>query len=560
MDFLNQAAAQVRDLFKSMTPASRITTGLLAAVVSISLVYLFGYQSTGSDDYLLGGQPFSIPQIAKMQAALGEAGLSCELEGAQIKIPSGRSHEYMAALGKAGVLPVREYGDYVQKALNEGGAFDSKLKVNARLMNARLNHLSALISAWPGVETAAVFYDQNSQTGISRKIRAKATINVTPDSPTSLGRQDVANFREYVAGNFGALTPQNVTVNIGGRTYPGTGEDGMGGPMDDAFYSRKRQYEQETAQKIREQFGYIPGFLVSVNAELDSLKSKTETEEKYDPQSIPIQTTRSETTSERSQASPGGVVGVRSNSSGSNDPASVSASSAVANTNKESSEQETNHSVANKKTTHRVYHGYPVLSARATITVPESYYLNVWHGQNKPTDADAVDEAAQAQAAPSKADLEQIEIDIRTSIEKGVAPLLPKVGVGENSIPNVTVISLADLPGEEIPPPSMTARILEWSGRNWSTVSMMGLATFSLVMLRSMVKSVPSTAAEPNAPTADGPSFSVVTDEEDEADDTPTPKRKFARGPSLKDDLAGMVREDPDAAASILRGWISNTG
>ena len=89
---------------------------------------------------------------------------------------------------------------------------------------------------------------------------------------------------------------------------------------------------------------------------------------------------------------------------------------------------------------------------------------------------------------------------------------------------------------------------------------MMGLAMFSLVMLRSMVKSVPSVAVGPNAPTADGPSLSVVAEDDKEGDDTPTPKRKFARGPSLKDDLAGMVREDPDAAASILRGWISNAG
>jgi flagellar biosynthesis/type III secretory pathway M-ring protein FliF/YscJ len=32
----------------------------------------------------------------------------------------------------------------------------------------------------------------------------------------------------------------------------------------------------------------------------------------------------------------------------------------------------------------------------------------------------------------------------------------------------------------------------------------------------------------------------------------------LSRGPSLKDELAELVREDPDAAASILRNWISN--
>ena len=44
MDFLNKAFAQLSDLFRSMTPAARITAGLLLAVVVVSLVYLFRYQ------------------------------------------------------------------------------------------------------------------------------------------------------------------------------------------------------------------------------------------------------------------------------------------------------------------------------------------------------------------------------------------------------------------------------------------------------------------------------------------------------------------------------------
>ena len=37
-------------------------------------------------------------------------------------------------------------------------------------------------------------------------------------------------------------------------------------------------------------------------------------------------------------------------------------------------------------------------------------------------------------------------------------------------------------------------------------------------------------------------------------------KRRLGTGPSLRDELVDMVREDPDAAASILRGWIGNAG
>jgi flagellar biosynthesis/type III secretory pathway M-ring protein FliF/YscJ len=35
---------------------------------------------------------------------------------------------------------------------------------------------------------------------------------------------------------------------------------------------------------------------------------------------------------------------------------------------------------------------------------------------------------------------------------------------------------------------------------------------------------------------------------------------KLKKGVSMKDDLTEIVREDPDAAAAIIRGWIGNAG
>ena len=51
--------------------------------------------------------------------------------------------------------------------------------------------------------------------------------------------------------------------------------------------------------------------------------------------------------------------------------------------------------------------------------------------------------------------------------------------------------------------------------------------------------------------------------EESDGDDesqAPRLKRRISKGPSLKDDLSELVREDPDAAADILRSWISSAG
>ena len=47
MDFLNKSFAQLSELFRSMTPGARITTGLLLAVVVVSMGYLFRQSAAG---------------------------------------------------------------------------------------------------------------------------------------------------------------------------------------------------------------------------------------------------------------------------------------------------------------------------------------------------------------------------------------------------------------------------------------------------------------------------------------------------------------------------------
>ena len=43
-------------------------------------------------------------------------------------------------------------------------------------------------------------------------------------------------------------------------------------------------------------------------------------------------------------------------------------------------------------------------------------------------------------------------------------------------------------------------------------------------------------------------------------EETERPRLRLKKGKSLKDDLVEIVREDPDAAADILRSWIGKAG
>jgi flagellar biosynthesis/type III secretory pathway M-ring protein FliF/YscJ len=44
---------------------------------------------------------------------------------------------------------------------------------------------------------------------------------------------------------------------------------------------------------------------------------------------------------------------------------------------------------------------------------------------------------------------------------------------------------------------------------------------------------------------------------DEEVDEVQRDRLRLKKAASLKDDLVEIVREDPDAAATILRGWIS---
>jgi flagellar M-ring protein FliF len=93
---------------------------------------------------------------------------------------------------------------------------------------------------------------------------------------------------------------------------------------------------------------------------------------------------------------------------------------------------------------------------------------------------------------------------------------------------------------------------------------MLGVAMFSLLVLRSIVTSKPTDAGA--VPAAGAPGLTLHVEEPPagaDASDEPAndrPRLRLKKGKSLKDDLVEIVREDPDAAADILRSWIGKAG
>src|SRR5262249_48139042 len=126
---------------------------------------------------------------------------------------------------------------------------------------------------------------------------------------------------------------------------------------------------------------------------------------------------------------------------------------------------------------------------------------------------------------------------------------------------HVVVETYTDLPKPPVAPPTLAQSSTTWLADNWQTLALIAVGLGSLLMLRSMVRSLPLAAASsPAAAHQPAQPRLAVHDPGDEDVEQEPVKALRARfqstGPDLKVELRDIVKDNPDAAATILRAWI----
>ncbi|HET6882626.1 MAG TPA: hypothetical protein VFI31_20835 [Pirellulales bacterium] len=552
MDFLNRAFAQLSELFRSMTPAARITTGLLLVLVVTSLGYLFNHQVSGGDGFLLEGQPFSQAELQAMQAAFGQAGLGgFEIDGGRIRVPRALKAKYMAALADADAMPA-QFGSHLDAAVNKPSPFTSKAQQEAMLKNAKQKELAAIIRWMNGIESAAVLYDSQKKPGLGGEQLVTASITVKPVGKKPLQPEQVRNIRNLVTTAIVGLNAANVTVvDVNGGSYRGAGGDGLQDVFDDPYTQRVKYWQNYYQRTIAEALQYVPGVLVTANVELDP-RSKLQVEKTHvDPKVVPINVKEETETNQSETANPSGQPGLQAQRP--NAPATLPAQARGNHADKErTSRSEQNEASRDWEKTETV--GLTPKRVTVTVGIPSTYFEQLYREQT-PSPPD------QPPLPIDKKALAQIQTDEVGKIKAHVTNLIPQSDPTADPRPLVSVTPFQPLPVGDVPAPATSEVALGWLAMNWSTVAMAGLAMFSLVMLRSMARAAPAAAATPDLPLPPPPP-AAEKPAETKAAETDTKanrlKRRMGSGQSLRDELAEMVREDPDAAASILRTWIGS--
>ncbi|MCG8587580.1 MAG: hypothetical protein MI757_22970, partial [Pirellulales bacterium] len=529
--------------------------GLLLAVVVVSIAFLFNHQTNSADSYLMAGKVVDAALLPEMEGAFAKAGLSdYELEGNRIKVPRHKRDLYMGALVDAGALPATPLSE-MEDAAKASGPLQSSKQRREMIKIAKQKTLSSWISAMDGIDTAVVLYDSDI-TGFRREKVLTASVTVKPLGSAEFGAKKVRAIRHLVASSIAGLKPESVTVvNTLGEVF-GAGSSASGaGAMDNEYIALKNQYQNDWVNRVRELLAGIPGVRVQANVELTKHVKNRTTEVSVDPKGTVIREQSGERTFTTTKESVKGDVGVRGQTP--NSARSVATSGGDSKTEEGDSETKTDHVVGHKETETETIGLTPDRVAIA-VAIPASYYERVWQQQNPVAEGEE----------PKKPDenaLKTLRTQIKTDITEQVNNLLPEVERGDDPYPRVTVTTFQDLAVDEIPELGVSDHAIAWVGQHWSTLGMTGVAMFSLLMLRSMVRSVPDTSSSTSNDSDLPPAELGIADvgespAENESTPAPKLKRRDISGPNLRDELSDIVKEDPDAAASILKTWIASAG
>ncbi|TWT93088.1 flagellar MS-ring protein [Neorhodopirellula pilleata] len=539
---LQTAIEQFRNVFSSMPIPSRVIAGLLLVVIVLALGFLVRGGTSTQYEYLLGGKLLDEKDIDAAELAFGSAGLTgWERESRRIKIPIDQRSAYLAALEQSSALPM-SLRTHVQSALDSTSPFDSSEQRIARVMHAKEQDLSDNITKFPDIRTATVHYDEGERMGLSRSRPQSASVIVQPEGLQPLSQARVQMIKEMIRASFAGMRVDDVQVtDTNSVTMPGSGED------EDPLSKKQREKEAYYEQKIRSQLAGYGQIHVKTFAEIDPTMGVEKASLKYADQPTTLAETSRKMEVESSSPVPGGVPGAQPNTI-SNRPAKIDA---TARTSKTKEDERTSSKVAGQEYETTRIAGLPVKRIRVSIGLPRSYYRKVWAEEFLISNPDKT--GADAPAMDND-ELQKLRDQTKLAIQSAVTPMLPEVSAGEDRFPLVEVWDYPDLPERDVADSGTSQAALTWLADSWQTIAMILLAGMALLVARGAMKSIGGDA-DPAA-FAEGFGLELPAPPAPSEEVEGKTEQMEITGGSLKQELVGLVENNPEVAANVLRSWI----
>lgn len=544
MGLLNQALASVREFFAGLTPSARLIAGLLVAAMGVASVFLVRDVWRGPQMYLINGENFTPEETQKALAAFADAGLEgYRLEGSRILVPTGSEASYIGAMAEANVLPAA-FGDHWERAFSSKGMFGSQAEFQARVAVGKQQELSRLIRQNREVENAAVIFNAKQNGPFRRDFVETAVVTFTPARAEHVAPEVAGTFRRMVASAYSLPLDAVTVMDTNGFTYHLMEDDEGGGAG--GYFARTKLWESRIEAQARELLEHsVPGAMVKASVVLKDVVEKTTNETRIDPETTTIQSKRSESTTTNERPISGGVVGLRGQQ-----PAAANQAATAPDVAREQSEERESEKtgLASGSETITSYAGFYPENVSLAITVPRVRLVDEWRKAQERSGSPPAEDAD-----PTEQDLTTIKSNFVQRIQGAVRPLL-RAPPGQDPLDAVAIEFFDADPIAQYGTPYATPtwrRFLEDYG---TALAAAAAAAVSLALVVLIARSAPS---------FDESRFAVdeVEDgDEDEEDEGPEGRSLsgFAKGQDLRSELAEIVKEDPDAALSVLQGWVAH--
>ncbi len=563
MNALSKIGKQLSELFQSMTPSARLMAGLMAGVIVVSLGWIVTSETTGNYESLLGGIALTNAELDRIETAFGDAQLrDYQREGRQVRIPKGQKDKYLKALSTGNALP-KEWGSEIDRALADGNVFESSEKFSARMQTSEERELANTLKRMPGIEFAAVRYDEMRK-GFGRETERVCSIQLQGPHNQPIPASIQRSIAEHVSKHFAGLPAKNISVlDLGtGNVYNET--DDPRAASQNPVLAARQQWEKYLDGKVASVLREYGGVELMANVEIDPTLVSEEEKLAYDPTAVTLQSNESRKDSENAKPAPGGPPGADINGIG-NRPQSVATTTAgQTSTSKQSEANErrvAGHDASRKETA-----GLTPTKVSVSVGIPESYYREVI--AHRTSLLPSTDAAATPPAEPTPQQLADLKTETESNIRAAVEGIAMGIRDGDDRKPYVKVYTFPDLPVAAIPGPSFTTTTMNWLNESWSTLALIAMVLLSLGMMFSWIKSQAGDG-EADRKFADGFGLEVPEDMGDElelsqaevGDDSEEQRSRLqfdVTGGEMKEDLSTLIKDNPDAVVNLLKSWIGD--
>lgn len=559
MDYFKQQLERIQQQLAGLNASQRMLAACLVAIIVMTVAW-WGRHAGSSETAALFEEAVEPADAGRISKLLAAQGIRANIGGDnKITVPVARWDEAYATIAAADALPKNQSINFesFMKGINP---FTSPSMGDAHLIHFKQQRLAEALREFPGVRAANVFIDPSQKFVLSgNKVEPSATVQLTVKRPREFTQSLVDGAANLVMRAQAGLAWKNVAIIVNGvpRRVNDPESRSTDGPE---LLAEREGIQQAYAERVNNLLR-IPGLSVSVTFAVDrtSTRRKSHTYDKKNSFNIESKA------KERSNDTTGGggtagEPGARPNIGMS--LAEVAAPTAPGPSSTET-ESETDFEVfpsdVIEESVKNAGLGDPT---GAAVLVPRSYIVDVI----KIEDPDAGNPGAAAIEAYLQRKLPEWQQHVKNNV--GLASVdQVSIGLYTDTLP-AAIAGVGGAAGAAAAAGVSTASIAAMAGAHSREIMLGGLAVVSLFMVSMMVrKAGPAGVAVPAGiqqtipmPVLDATeALAGEVGEGKSMLDAMELDEDAVRAQQMVDQVAAMVEDNPDAAAGLVKRWMSRT-